>query len=92
MSHTNEILRVYEPIVVDKLRNAFLNKETVQNLSGVNLFHEPFTHCVFTDFVEDKTFENDLYKEVKSKLKFVQKNNDLYKFKQVYYWISYCPD
>ena len=80
---TDVPLRVFDTAIIEKLHNAYLTKETVTNLNGISLFHEPFTHCVLNDFLTNKTFENDLYKEVKSKLKFAQKNNDLYKFKQV---------
>lgn len=52
-------------------------------IQGVTLNHEPFTHCIVSDLVADENFINELNKEVKSKLKFAQKNNDLYKFHQV---------
>ena len=84
MSKSSDFLRKFEPGLVDKLQHAFQAKETVvDKQNGVGLYQEPFTHCVFSDFLADETFANDLYKEVKSKLKFAQKNNDLYKFKQV---------
>ena len=77
-------LRILDTSTIEKLHNAYLTKEIVcDDLNGVSLFHEPFTHCILSDFLSDKTFENNLYKEIKSKLKFAQKNNDLYKFKQV---------
>ena len=83
MSTTNVPLRQYDTTTIDQLRTAYINKETIENSNGVSLFHEPFTHCVLSDFLTDKVYANELYKEVKSKLKFAQKNNDLYKFKQV---------
>ena len=83
MSTTNVPLRQYDTTTIDPLRTAYANKQTIENLNGVSLFHEPFTHCILSDFLTDKAYENQLYKEVRSKFKFAQKNNDLYKFKQV---------
>lgn len=50
---------------------------------GVSIFHEPFTHCVIRDLITNNDFINDLRKELQTKLKYKQKNNDLYKFHQV---------
>jgi hypothetical protein len=53
------------------------------NVKGVSLFHEPFTHCVINDLVSDTGFVNDLNNQILEKLKYREKNNDLYKFHQV---------
>jgi Rps23 Pro-64 3,4-dihydroxylase Tpa1-like proline 4-hydroxylase len=81
MSILSELLRKFDNTLIDQFNDAYLNKKNL-DLNGITLTHEPFTHCVISDLVDDKQFVQELVKEMKSKLKFIQKNNDLYKFKQ----------
>ena len=46
------------------------------------MHQEPFTHGVISNLVTDLDFLKELATEMKSKLKYLKKNNDLYKFHQ----------
>lgn len=46
------------------------------------MYQEPFTHGVIRNLVTDLSFIDDLKNDIKSKLKYLEKNNDLYKFHQ----------
>ena len=46
------------------------------------MYQEPFTHGIISDVVTDLDFLKELETEMKSKLKYLKKNNDLYKFHQ----------
>ncbi|XP_069127240.1 prolyl 3-hydroxylase OGFOD1-like isoform X2 [Argopecten irradians] len=48
---------------------------------GLQLCHEPFTHCVLPAFIEEEEFLESLQDELLD-LTFAEKNNDLYKFHQ----------
>ncbi|XP_021341340.1 prolyl 3-hydroxylase OGFOD1-like isoform X2 [Mizuhopecten yessoensis] len=47
----------------------------------LQLCHEPFTHCVLPNYIEDEEFLEKLQEELLD-LTFAEKNNDLYKFHQ----------
>ena len=49
---------------------------------GFHLNHEPFTFCSISNLLNDMKFIENLKNEL-SKVKYEEKNNDLYKFKQV---------
>lgn len=52
---------------------------------GIQLEHEPFSHCIIDDFLLDRQhdrFCSQLMNELKN-IKTNEKNNDLYKFHQV---------
>ena len=84
MSKTSNLLRTFEESVIDQLTESYKTKVDLANIKGVSLYHEPFTHCVINDLVSDSDFVNDLNAEIIEKLKYRQKNNDLYKFHQVF--------
>ena len=78
-----DFLRKFDPKLIEQLNDCYKNKKpfTSQN-KGIELYHEPFTHCIISDLLVKEDFVNDLKKEMMSKLKYAQKNNDLYKFHQ----------
>ena len=43
----------------------------------------PFKHCIIRNFVKDEDYLEHLRKEL-FQLQFIEKSNDLYKFKQVF--------
>jgi len=49
---------------------------------GLICSHEPFVHCIVRNFLEQEGLE-ELQRTI-MELKFCDKNNDLYKFKQVW--------
>lgn len=55
----------------------------------IQLDHEPFSHCVIDDFLIDRQndrFCSQLINELKN-IKTNEKNNDLYKFHQVFFFL-----
>lgn len=48
---------------------------------GIDVFHEPYAHCILPDLVNDLDFINDVRDECNSQLKYIQKSNDLTSFK-----------
>ena len=50
--------------------------------SGIEIFQDPFCHCIIPNLIEDADFIEHLQDEVMD-LTYVEKNNDLYKFHQV---------
>jgi hypothetical protein len=78
------LMRQIDSTSIDRIRNAYHQKKDIlQNINGINLYHEPFTHCVIDNLIDNNDFINEMKKDIKSKLKYFQKNNDLYKFHQV---------
>ncbi|CAF0908772.1 unnamed protein product [Brachionus calyciflorus] len=82
MSESPNLLRNFDNFIINQLKESYKTKSDITNLKGVSLFHEPFTHCVINDLVSDSNFVNDLNAEIVAKLKYHEKNNDLYKFHQ----------
>lgn len=82
MSESDNLIREFDQTVTDQLLDAYVNKKQIDNLKRVHIFHEPFTHCYINDLVTDTKFVDELEKEIKAKLKYQKKNNDLYKFHQ----------
>jgi len=80
------LIREFNDSFINQVKNAYLNKKTVDksnnNNNGIELFQSPFPHGIISDLIIDTEFLNDLKAEMKSKLKYLQKNNDLYKFHQ----------
>ncbi|KAF6030260.1 OGFOD1 [Bugula neritina] len=65
----------------NKLEEAFRLGSTSPGLSdGLICSHEPFVHCIVRNFLEQEGLE-ELQRTI-MELKFCDKNNDLYKFKQ----------
>ena len=77
-------LRSIDSKAIEKVKTSFINKTNVF-VDEIELSHEPFTHCIIKNLlhVDGTSFFNDLREEINKKLKFMLKNNDLYKFKQV---------
>lgn len=77
------LVRHFNPDVISSARASFESKEGSCIEDGIQLFHEPYTHCVLSNVVTDSSFITELRNECKTKLKYIEKNNDLYKFHQV---------
>ena len=80
----SNLLRKFDSTLVDLLCSAYANKsQSLNGDEGISLHHEPFAHCCIADLVSDENFVDALEAEMKTKLKYAAKNNDLYKFSQV---------
>lgn len=78
-----DLIRHFNTDVISSARASFDSKLKSCIEDGIQLFHEPYTHCVLSDVVTDLGFITELKNECKTKLKYIEKNNDLYKFHQV---------
>lgn len=65
-----------------KLYKSTENIEKVFKNGTFELINKPFKCCLFTDFLSNTQFIDDLRDEILKKVEFFDKNNDLYKFKQ----------
>ncbi|XP_060082076.1 prolyl 3-hydroxylase OGFOD1-like [Ylistrum balloti] len=63
-----------------KFETSYQAAETYDE-GSLQLYHEPFTHCVLPTFIDDEKFLSRLQEELLD-LTFAEKNNDLYKFCQ----------
>lgn len=60
-------------------------KESIEKASehgSIKIINSPFKCCVLSDFLKDTRFLSDLKTEIRNKVEFFSKNNDLYQFKQ----------
>lgn len=83
MPESVNLLREFDDTIIEKLQQSYLKKSKIDDLNGISISHEPFTHCVIQNLVSDPKFVNELSSEILSKLKYQKKNNDLYQFNQV---------
>jgi hypothetical protein len=69
-------------MVCSILEESFLLQHFFNDL-GIHLNHEPFTHCSISNLINNQEFIDNLRNEL-NKIKYKEKNNDLYKFHQVF--------
>ncbi|RNA13777.1 prolyl 3-hydroxylase OGFOD1 [Brachionus plicatilis] len=82
MPESINLLREFDDTIINKLQESYAKKTKIDDLKGITISHEPFTHCVIQNLVSDPSFVSELNSEIQSKLKYHKKNNDLYQFHQ----------
>lgn len=83
MPESVNLLREFDDSIVQVLQDSYIKKTKIDNLNGISVSHDPFTHCVIQNLITDSSFVDQLSSEILSKLKYRKKNNDLYQFHQV---------
>lgn len=76
-----KLLKEISQETIKTLNDAYKERKELKDLNGISLYHEPYTHCIVDNLLNNQQFQQELKQEL-LELKFKKKNNDLYKFHQ----------
>jgi prolyl 3-hydroxylase /prolyl 3,4-dihydroxylase len=77
----SNLLKKITQETIEALNESYKTHKELIDLDGISLYHEPYTHCIIDNLLNNEQFQQELKQQL-LELKFKKKNNDLYKFCQ----------